>query len=337
MKAIIWTKYGSPDVLQLKEIEKPTPKDNEVLIKIMAATAFAGDCEMRNLKFPLFLSLPLRIYVGLIKPTRITILGQELAGEIEAVGKDVKLFKAGDQVFGSTGFQMGAYAEYTCLPEKPGGMAGPLTIKPANMTYQEAAVVPTGGLEALHFLRGNVQHGEKILINGAGGSIGTFAVQLAKHFGAEVTGVDSAGKLEMLRSIGADHVIDYTQEDFTKNSQRYDIIFDVVGKSPFARSIKSLKENGRYILANPRPSHTIQGRLTSSRSSKQVLFGAASRKIEDLIFLRELIEDGKIKSVIDRDYPLEQTAEAHRYVETGQKKGSVVITVGSQQGSPSKE
>ena len=328
MKAIVYTKYGPPDVLQLKEVEKPTPKDNEVLIRIYATTVTAGDCELRRLKFPIWLWLPMRIYVGLRKPKRITILGQELAGEIESVGKDVKLFKIGDQVFGTTGFGMGTYAEYKCLPEEPKEMEGLLAIKPANMTYEEAAAVPTGGLNALHFLRkGNIQSGQKVLINGAGGSIGTFAVQLAKSFGAEVTGVDSTRKLDMLRSIGADQVIDYTQEDFTKSGQTYDVIFDVVGKSSFSRSVRSLKQNGRYLLANPGLSQMVRGLWTSIRSSKKVIFGAASQKTEDLIFLKELIEAGKIKSVIDRRYPLEQIPEAHRYVDKGHKKGNVVISV----------
>jgi NADPH:quinone reductase-like Zn-dependent oxidoreductase len=328
MKAIVWTKYGPPDVLQLKEVEKPTPKEDEVLIRIYATTAYAGDCELRSLKFPLLMSLSMRIYNGLSKPTRITILGQELAGEIESVGKNVKLFKEGDQVFAHTGFGMGAYAEYICLPEKPEGIKGLLASKPANMTYEEAAAVPTGGLEALHYLRkGNIRSGQKVLINGAGGSIGTFAVQLAKYYGAEVTGVDSTGKLDMLRSIGADHVIDYTQEDFTQSGETYDVIFDVVGKSPFSGSISSLKENGRYLLANPGRSQRAQGRRTSRGSSKKVIFGNVSYKPEDLITLKELIEAGKIKSVIDRRYPLEQIAEAHRYVEKGGKKGHVVITV----------
>jgi len=328
MKAIVWTKYGPPDVLQFKNVEKPAPKEDEVLIRIFATTVTAGDCEMRSLKFPLWLSLPMRIYAGFRKPKRITILGQELAGEIEAVGKDVKLFKEGDQVFGSTGFGMGAYAEYICLPGEPGEMGGLLVRKPANMTYEEAAAVPTGGLEALHFLRkGNIQPGHKVLINGAGGSIGTFGVQLAKYFGAEVTGVDSTGKLEMLRSIGADHVIDYTQEDFTKRGEIYDVIFDVVGKSSFSGSIRSLKQNGWYLIANPRLSLMVRGLWTSKISSKKVISQVASPKTEDLIFLKELIEAGKIQSVIDRRYPLEQTAEAHSYVETGNKKGSLVITV----------
>jgi len=326
MKAIIWTDYGAPDVLQLQEVEKPTPKDNEVLIKVHAATVTAGDCEMRSLKFPLILSLPMRLYVGVTKPKRITILGQELAGEIEAVGKDVTLFKEGDQVFGTLGFRLGAYAEYNCVPEECED--GVLALKPANLTYAEAAAAPTGGLEALHFLRkANVRRGQKILINGAGGSIGTFGIQLSKFFGAQVTAVDSAGKLDMLRSIGADHVVDYTQEDFTQSGETYDVIFDVVGKSPFSRSIKSLEPNGCYLIANPKPLNMVRGLWTSKTSSKKVIFEMADRKAEDLLFLKELVEAGEIKSVIDRCYPLEQTAEAHRYVETGQKKGNVIITV----------
>jgi 2-desacetyl-2-hydroxyethyl bacteriochlorophyllide A dehydrogenase len=328
MKAIVWTKYGPPDVLQLQEVEKPTPKDNELLIRIHATTVTAGDCELRSLNLPLMYGLPLRIYSGLIRPKRVTVLGTELAGEIEAVGKDVRLFKEGDQVFGSAGFGFGANAEYICLPEEPEGMEGGVAIKPANMTYEEAATVPFGGRDALHFLRkANIQSGQKVLINGAGGSIGTFAVQLAKYFGAEVTAVDSTAKLDMLRSIGADQVIDYTQEDFTRSGETYDVIFDVVGKSSFSRGMRSLKENGFYLLANPRLSHMVRAPWTSMRSSKKVILEAASGTIEDLVFLRELIEAGKIRTVIDRRYPFEQIAEAHRYVETGRKKGNVVITV----------
>jgi NADPH:quinone reductase-like Zn-dependent oxidoreductase len=323
MKAMIWTKYGSPDSLQIGEVEKPTPKDNEVLIKVYAATVTAGDCEMRSLKFPLFLSLPMRMYVGLTRPTRIKIIGQELAGEIESVGQDVKRFKKGDQVFAATGLGFGAYAEYKCLSED-----GVLVIKPVNLTYEEAAAVPVGGLEALHFLRkANILSGQKVLINGAGGSIGTFAVQLAKYFGAEVTGVDSTGKLDTLRSIGTDHVIDYTQDDFTQSGETYDVILDVMGKSSFSRCIRSLKPNGRYLLLNAGLSQMVRGRWTSLTSSKKVVMGAASQKREDLVFLKELLEADKIKSVIDRCYPLEQVAEAHRYVDTGQKRGNVVVTV----------
>ena len=322
MKAIVCTKYGPPDVLRLKEVEKPTPKDNEILVKVYAATVTAGDCEMRSLKFPLWLQLLMRIGFGFRGP-RKKIIGQELAGEIESVGKDVKLFKKGDQVFGSTGFGFGAYAEYVCLPEE-----GVLAVKPTNMTYEEAAAVPTGGLNALHFLRkGNIQSGQKVLINGAGGSIGTFGIQLAKSFGAEVTGVDSTRKLDMLRSIGADQVIDYTEEDFTKSGKTYDIIFDIVGKSSFSGCIGSLKKEGIYLLGNPALSKMVRGRWLSMTSSKKVISAMASYRIEDLIFLKKLIEAGKIKSVIDKRYPLEQTAEAHRYVDKGHKKGNVVITV----------
>jgi NADPH:quinone reductase-like Zn-dependent oxidoreductase len=266
--------------------------------------------------------------LGFRKPRRTTIPGTELAGEIESVGKDVKLFKEGDQVFGSAGLGFGANAEYKCLPEEAEGVEGALAIKPANITYEEAAAVPFGGRDALHFLRkGNIMRGQKILINGAGGSIGTFAVQLARHFGAEVTAVDSTGKLEMLRSIGADQVIDYTQEDFTKNGETYDVIFDVVGKISFSRSERSIKQNGTYLLANPGPSQLVRGLWTRMTSSKKVVMQPARGTTEDLIFLKELIEAGKIKTVIDRRYPLEHTAEANRYVETGQKKGNIVITV----------
>ena len=321
MKAIVCTRYGPPDVLQLEEIEKPSPEDNEVLIRVHATTVTAGDCGLRSLKFPL-LSQPLvRIGFGFRGP-RKKILGQEVAGEIESVGNAVRLLKKGDQVFAWTGFHLGGYAEYTCLRE-----GGVLAIKPVNMSYDEAATLGVGGLEAWRLLRkGNVQSGERVLINGAGGGIGTFAVQIAKYYGGEVTGVDSAGKLDMLRSIGADHVIDYTQADFTRNGETYDVIFDVIGKSSFSRSIRSLRENGRYLLGNPRLSHMVRGGWVSRRTSKKVIFGGTGHR-EDLVMLKELVEAGKIKSVIDRRYPLEQTAEAHRYVDTGQKIGNVVITM----------
>ena len=324
MKAIIWTKYGPPDVLELKEVEKPAPEDNELLIKIHATTVTAGDTELRSLKFSLLLRFLMRLGFGFKRPgKKYCILGMELAGEIESVGKDVKLFRKGDQVFAATEVGFGAYAEYICLPEE-----GAVAIKPANMTYDEAAAVPIGGDTALHYLRkGNIQSGQNILINGAGGSIGTMAVQLAKSFGAEVTAVDSTKKLDMLRSIGADKVIDYTQEDFTKNGETYDVVFDVVGKSSFSGCISSLKKNGFYLIANPKLSLIVRGIWTSKTSSKNVITGLPKQTIEDLIFLKELIEAGKLKSVIDRRYPLEQVAEAHSYVETGQKTGSVIITL----------
>jgi len=327
MRAIVWTKYGPPDVLQLKEVEKPIPKDNEVLIKIHAATVTAGDCEIRGLKFSLLLRLLMRLGFGLKGPRkRFSIPGVELAGEIESVGKDVKLFRKGDQVFGTSVEYFGAYAEYICLPEE--GKAGAMAIKPGNMTYEEAATVPVGGLEALNFLRkANIQSEQKVLINGASGSIGTFAVQLAKYYGAEVTGVGNPKSLEVMKSIGADKVIDYTKEDFTKNGETYDVIFDVVGKSSFSDSISSLKKNGIYLLANPKPSLYVRRLWTSMTSSKRVISGLTKQKTEDLIHLGELIEAGKIKSVIDRCYPLEKIAEAHSYVDKGQKTGNVVITL----------
>lgn len=326
MKAIIWTKYGPPDVLQLNEVEKPNPKDNEVLIRIFATTVTAGDCKLRSLNLPLYFSLPMRLWLGFSKPRGMTIPGTELAGEIEAVGKQVRLFKEGDQVFGSAGLGFGTYAEYKCLPEEP--LEGALAVKPVNMTYEEAATVPFGGCDALHFLRkANIHSGQKVLINGAGGSIGTFAVQLSRHLGAEVTAVDSPAKLEMLRSIGSHQVVDYNQEDFTRNGETYDVIFDVIGKISLSRSKSSLKPNGTYLLANPGLSQLVAGLWTRLTSSKKVVSQTASRKNEDLSFLKELIEAGKIKTVIDRRFPLEQIAEAHRYVETGQKLGNVVISV----------
>ena len=330
MKAIVWTKYGPPDVLQLRDVEKPTPKDNEILVKIHATTVTMGDCEQRDLKLPILYRLLMRLYIGLRKPKRISMLGMELAGEVESVGKYVKRFKEGDQVFAATGFiGMGTYAEYKCLPEKPKEPEeGVLALKPTNMTYEEAAPIPVGGLEALHFLRqGNIQSGQKILINGAGGTVGTYAIQLAKYFGAEVTAVDSTSKLDMLSSIGADKVIDYTQEDFTKSGETYDFILNVVRKSSFSGSLRSLKQNGRYLIGSHGLSQIVRKRLTSKKSGKKVIFGKSHPNTEDLVFLKELIEAGKLRSVIDRSYALEQTAEAHKYVETGQKSGHVILTL----------
>lgn len=326
MKAIVWTDYGSPDVLQLQEVEKPVPGDDQVLVRVYATSVSTGDCELRSLKLPVYFSLPLRMYAGLQKPQRMTILGQEFAGVIEAAGKNVKLFSIGDPVFGTPGFSLGAYAEYLCVPENPVDAA--LAKKPENLTFDEAGAVPFGGLEALHFLRkAELKRGEEVLIIGAGGSIGTMGVQLAKVQGATVTAVDSTGKLEMLRSIGADQVIDYTQEDYTKQAERYDVIFDVVGKSSYSACLRSLKQKGRYLLANPGLVERARGRWTSL-GNKKVIMGSGGQNSADLVYLKELIEAGKIKVVIDRRYPLEQAAEAHRYVETGEKKGNVILTIG---------
>jgi len=324
----MWTKYGSPDGLQLKEVERPVPKDDEILIKIHATTITAGDCEMRRLELPLMLSFPVRVYAGLLRPKRIPILGQELAGVVEAVGENVKSYKVGDQVFGTTGFGFGAYAEYICLPEKPDDAQGTLAPKPSNLTYEEAAAVPTAGFEALHFLRkANTQPGKKVLIVGSGGSIGTFAIQLARHFGAEVTGVDSTEKMDLLRSIGANHVIDYTKEDYTKQSESYDLIIDVVGRHGVSRRLKLLKPDGFYFLAYAGLSHILLSLWTSVTSKKKFKIESSSQKKEDLMFLKEQLEAGKLKPVIDKSYPMKQIPEAHRYVETGGKKGNVVITV----------
>ncbi|MBN1995330.1 MAG: NAD(P)-dependent alcohol dehydrogenase [Anaerolineae bacterium] len=328
MKVIIYERYGSPDVLQLKEVEKPVPKDDEVLIRVYATTVTATDCMIRKGK-----PLVGRIFLGLTKP-RNKILGIELAGEVEAVGQAVKRFRKGDQVFGAAMARMSCSAEYTCLPEKTA-----LAIKPVNMTYEEAAAFCDGALTALTFLKdiGKVQSGQKVLINGASGSVGSFAVQLARYYGAEVTGVCSTTNVEMVKSLGANKVIDYTKEDFTKSGETYDIIFDAVGKTSFPRCKSVLKQAGAFlpvsIFLMSLPEVVQLGwmsmirRLPGWQSGKKVKTGASISNPERLNFLKELIEAGQIKSVIDRVYPLEKIVEAHRYVEKGHKKGNVVITV----------
>jgi NADPH:quinone reductase-like Zn-dependent oxidoreductase len=302
MKAMVCTKYGKPDVLQLEEVEKPIPKENEILIKIHATTVTSGDCRVRSFNSPLLLWLPMRIVLGLRKP-RKSILGVELAGEVEDVGKNVTRFKKGDQLFAMTGMKFGGYAEYICLPEK-----GTIAVKPENVTYEEAASISFGGTTALHFFRkGTIQTGQKVLIYGASGAVGTAAVQLANYYGAEVTGVCSAKNSELVKSLGADLVIDYQNEDFPEKQERYDLIFDAVGKITKNQCKEALALNGRFV--------SVEGQ------------GIAKVQTKDLLLLKKLMEEGQIQSVIDRCYSLEQVPEAHEYVETGHKIGSVVVTL----------
>ncbi|MCP5102947.1 MAG: NAD(P)-dependent alcohol dehydrogenase, partial [bacterium] len=327
----ILTKYGPPEVLEPKEIEKPVPGDNEILIRITATPVNFGDLLTRNFRkisprkfsMPFLFWLFARLALGFRKP-KIKILGSEFAGEIESVGNDVKQFKIGDPVFGYRGMSMGANAEYLCMPED-----GTVALKPAGMTDEEAACVPYGALTALVLLRKvNIRSGQKVLINGASGSIGSAAVQLAAaHFGADVTGVCGTPRLEYVKTLGAEKVIDYTKEDFTQNGETYDLIFDILGKSSFSRCKGSLKENGRYLLASFKMKQLFQMLWTKIRGGKRVICALAPDNAENLNFIKELVEAGKIKPVIDKRFPLEKTAGAHRYIEEGHKKGSIIITL----------
>jgi len=330
MKAIVITKYGPPEVLRLEEVEKPVPRDNEILVRIHAASVNYGDILARNFReisprkfnMPLLLWVIAKLLFGVRKP-KTTILGSEFAGEVEAAGKAVKRFKVGDPVFGYTGQKMGAYAEYLCMPEN-----GAVAIKPAAMSDEEAAVAPYGAIMALYLLRKqNIRPGQKVLVNGASGGIGSAAVQLARHFGAEVTGVCGTPRLEYVKSLGADKVIDYSQEDFTGSGETYDLIFDILGKSSFSRCKNSLSPNGRYLRASFKARELLQMAWTALRGGRRVICALAPGSLEDLLSVRELIEAGKIKTIIDRRLPLAQAAEAHRYVGHGHKKGGVVITL----------
>ncbi|MFS0764307.1 NAD(P)-dependent alcohol dehydrogenase [Peribacillus phoenicis] len=322
MKAIVYTKYGSPDVLQLKEVEKPSPKENEILVKVKATTVTMGDIRSRSFTVPLSVWLPARIIMGLRRPKK-SILGLELSGEVESVGKGVKLFKAGDQVFAASQVGYGAYAEYKCLPED-----GPVSIKPNNLSYEEAAAIPIGARTALFYLRkADIQRGQKVLVYGASGSVGSYAVQIAKYFGAKVTGVCSKKNIELVKSLGADQVIDYTSEDFSKNGETYDVIFEAVNKSPFSACMKSLKKDGTYLnVAKPLPGfRMLWTKLTTGK--KLILSQNSPETPEALNFLKKLVEAGKLEVVIDRYFAFEEIVQAHKYVDKGHKKGNVVITM----------
>ena len=319
MKAIVFEKYGPPEVLQMKEIDKPTPKENELLVKVHASSVTAADWRMR--KPDPFLA---RMMNGFFSPKKFNILGIELSGVIEEVGDSVTLFNPGDEIFGTTGFTFGAYTEYVCVPED-----GSITHKPSNLTFGESAVIPVGTDTALFFLRtqGNIQSGQKVLIYGASSSVGSYAVQLAKYYGAEVTAVCSTSNLDWVKDLGADHMVDYKKEDFTESGETYDAIFDAVGKLSLFGSMKALKEDGVFLDSVHMMRRQAQAKFATLRSNKRILGGTATGLVEDLVFMKELVEAGKIKPVIDRTYPLEKVAEAHRYVETGRKKGNVIITV----------
>ena len=331
MKAVVYTEYGEPDVLCMKEVEKPYPKSDEVLIRIHAVSVNYGDLIARNFKnispeefnMLLLFWILARFGFGLNKPKR-NILGNTFAGEIETIGNNVKQFSAGEQVFGYTGEKMGTYAGYLCMPEN-----GIIAFKPSNMTYEEASVIPYGTIMALNLLKkANIQKGQKILIVGASGGIGSAAVQLAKHyFGTEVTGICGTQGLEFVKNLGADKVIDYTKEDYLKSEETYDIIFDILGRGSFSQYKKSLKETGVYLLASFKSKRLLQMLWTSIKGGKKVICALSIPTTADLIFVRKLIEEGKIKSVIDRCFPLEQTAEAHRYMESGKRRGNVVIKI----------
>lgn len=331
MKAITYTEYGSADVLQLRELDKPTPKDNEILIRIRATRVNYGDMLARRFgtvtskefNMPGILLLPVRLEFGILKPKK-HILGSEFSGVIEAVGKETKRFKAGDAVFGYRGSSFGAYAEYLCMPE-----SGLVAHKPTNMSFEEAALIPYGALTALSHLKNiNIQPGQKVLVNGASGGIGSAGVQIAKYFGAEVTGVCSTNKLAFVQALGADKVIDYTKEDFTKNGETYDLIYDILGKSSFETCQSSLAPKGILLYASFKTKQLIQMMQTAKSTGKRVICTLSSENLDDLNFIKELVETGKFKTVIDKRFPLEETAAAHRYYESGQNTGNVVISVG---------
>jgi NADPH:quinone reductase-like Zn-dependent oxidoreductase len=328
MKAIVCTAYGGPEVLRLEEVERPRPKPGEVLVRVHATTASRADCEIRRFEFPAWIWLPVRLAFGVFKP-RARILGQEFAGVVEAVGDGTTGFASGDRVYGTTGIGLGAYAEFVCAGgRRTGSVVAPL---PAALDYAEAAAVPYGAMEALRFLRkGGIGAGQRVLVIGAGGSFGTYAVQLAKHAGAEVVAVDSGGKLEMLRELGAGEVIDYTAGDISDGAGDFDIVFDVVGRAPFRQIARLLRPGGRYVVANPHTAQLFRGLWAALTSDKKLVFSSGAVTDEHLRAVSELIEAGELRPVVDRTYPLEQSAEAHRYADSEQKLGNIVIVVAQQ-------
>jgi NADPH:quinone reductase-like Zn-dependent oxidoreductase len=323
MKAVLYHQYGPPDVLQITEVEKPTPKEHEVLIRTRATTVTAGDWRVRSLEVPRGMRLMARLALGVTAP-RQKILGSELSGEIESVGRNVRRFKPGDEVFAFTNTKLGCHAEYKCLPEDAA-----VALKPSNLTFDEAAAISFGGTTALHFVRkGKLERGEQVLVNGASGAVGMAAVQLARHFGAEVTGVCSTANVELVKSLGATRVIDYTREDFTRSGETWDVIIDTAGTAPFSRARSSLAEKGRLLVVLGNFADFLRAPFVNMSGSRKVITGTAGGRAEDLRFLAELAEAGEFRPFIDRRYPLEQIVEAHRYVDSGRKRGNVVITMG---------
>ena len=326
MKAVLWEEYGSPEGLKLRDIEKPVPGAGQALIKLHATTVNAGDCEIRALKLPFALSLSMRLFSGLIKPKRMKILGQDFAGEVEAVGKNVAKLKTGERVFGATGFGMGTYAEYMLIEEKMGDLVW--SHIPKGISYETMAPISVSGLEAYEYLsRAKVAPGEHVLINGAGGSIGTFAIQLAKYYGAKITAVDLEQKFATMHTAGADNLIDYNRDDFTEGLKKYDVIFDVVGKSSYSACIKALRPRGRLLISNPTFGKMIRGLFTSITTDKKVIIGASPRKPEQLDFLKERVVNQDITPIIGKTFSLDEIPYAHRYAESGEKQGNIVISI----------
>jgi 2-desacetyl-2-hydroxyethyl bacteriochlorophyllide A dehydrogenase len=328
MQAVIWTRYGPPEVLQVKEIETPTPGPGQILVKVKAASVSAGDCEMRELQVAPYLNLALRGFFGFFRPSRIQILGQELAGEVVQIGPDVKNWQVGDRVFGTAGLKMGGYAQYILIEDVPDEMDGAIARIPPSLSFQQAAALPLGGMEALHFLRlADIQVGEKVLVIGGGGSIGTYGIQLAKNFGAEVTGVDRSDKFDLMSSLGADQTIDYTREDYSAKLGIYDAILDVVGKDRISRYLPYLKPGGHYLIVNPRLTDFFNKNRISRKMGKILIIGASNPNTQDLTHLAQLVESGQLTPVLDQQFELDDAVQAHHYAESGAKRGNLILNI----------